>query len=70
MSQPAARPGECTLEPPVLGPPDPGVGVPRGIDLPGWVPISMPNFNLTDQATMAAEAPIALGHLGEVWNLI
>ena len=58
---------------PILGPLTLGVGVHSpnmGTDLPGWVPISLPNFNIDGHGTMAAEAPLALGpaagHLGEV----
>ena len=65
----------CRLYPgtPFLGPLSLGVGVPSlnmGTDLPGWVLIYLPIFNLNGQGTMATEAPLALGlaagHLGEV----
>ena len=62
---------------PVLGPLDSWVGVPiqnLGIDLPGWVPISLINFNQNGQETMAEKAPVALGpaagNLAEVSDLI
>ena len=50
------------------------MGVPKDIKLPGWVPISLPNFNPHGLGTIAAEPPVALGpatgHLGEVWDLV
>ena len=62
---------------PFLCPLSLGVGVPSpdiDNDLHGRVPISLPNFSLNGQGTMAAEAPLALGpvtrHLGDVLDLI
>ena len=45
-----------------------GVGVPSpnmGTGLPGWIPISLPNFSLNGEGTIAAEAPLALGLAAE-----
>ena len=42
---------------------------PKLRDLPGWVPISLPNFKLNGQGTMTPEASLALGparHLGDL----
>ena len=55
---------------PFLGPLSLGAGVcnpSMSTDLLGWVPISLPNFHLNAQGTIAAEAPLHLDLPLDAW---